>query len=98
MGWTLDNLAWPNSLESKTYADANKNGELTDILRDLGQVESEFLKIGDYPLSPNKANPEQAQRWGQTAADFFARGNDRKLNGSLQILRKRAAAAVASPG
>jgi hypothetical protein len=97
VGWTLDNFAWPNSLESKTYADANKNGELTDVLRDLGQVESEFLKIGDYPFPPTKANLEQAQRWGQTAAAFFRHGNGKKLSSSLQILRTRAAAAADHP-
>ena len=98
MGWTLDNFAWPDSLESKTYADANKNGELTDILRDLGQVKSGFLEIGNYPLSPKKANLEQAQRWAQSAADFFARGKGKELSGSLQILRKRAATAADQPG
>src|SRR5207248_9979907 len=55
-------------------------------------------KIGNYPLSPKKANLEQAQRWGESAGEFFRRGKGKELSGSLQILRKRAAAAADRAG
>jgi hypothetical protein len=78
----------PKELDPKTWQQANKKGELDDLLGDLTTAKGQHNTIKDYPLVPKKANRNQADLWVKSGIAFFKGMQMKQLVGAFACDRE----------